>query len=217
MIRIIMADDHEIVRKGLIQIVSGTQGMVVSGEAGSAAELLEELRRGAYDVVVLDIKMPGRTGGSDGRGGLEALTEIRRAHPGLPVLVLSTYSEEEYAVRVLKMGASGYLTKQTAPQELISAIKLAHSGKRYVSPSLAEKLALALGEQAESQPHECLSAREFQVLVMIAEGKALKEIAFALDLSEKTVSTYRARVLEKMGMERNIELARYAMQHGLIE
>jgi DNA-binding NarL/FixJ family response regulator len=217
MIRIIMADDHEIVRKGLIQIVSGAHGMAVSGEAGSADELLEELRRGAYDVVVLDIKMPDQTGRRPGKSGLEALMEIRRDFPGLPVLVLSTYSEDEYAVRVLEMGASGYMTKQAAPQELIGAIKRVHAGKRYVSATLAERLALMVGKQVDKLPHETLSAREFQVMRMIAEGRSLKEAAHDLGLSEKTVSTYRTRILEKMDMKKNIELARYALQHGLIE
>jgi len=217
MIRIIMADDHEIVRKGLIQIVSDTPEMQVAAEVASAGELLDELRRGTYEVVVLDIKMPDNSATHAGKSGLDALISIRTLYPNLPVLVLSTHSEDEYALRVLAMGASGYLTKQAAPQELVGAIRRVHAGQKYISPTLAEKLALSVGKETDRLPHEALSTREFQVLIMIAEGKPLKEIAFDLDLSEKTVSTYRTRVLQKMEMKKNIELARYAVKHGLIE
>lgn len=217
MIRIIMADDHEIVRKGLIQIVSDTPEMEVAAEVASAGELLDELRRGSYDVVVLDIKMPDHSQTHAGKSGLDALISIRTLYPNLPVLVLSTHSEDEYALRVLAMGASGYMTKHAAPQELVGAIRRVYAGQKYISSTLAEKLALSVGKEIDRHPHETLSTREFQVLIMIAEGKPLKEIAYDLDLSEKTVSTYRTRVLQKMDMKKNIELARYAVKHGLIE
>ncbi len=217
MIKIIMADDHEIVRKGLVQIVSGTSEMQVAAEVGSARELLEELRRAQYDVVVLDIKMPDKAHQQSGQSGLDALIAIKRDYPKLPVLILSTHSEDEYALRVLAMGAAGYMNKHVAPQELIGAITRVYAGKKYVSPTLAEKLALSIGKETDRLPHEALSVREFQVMIMIAEGKPLKEIAYDLDLSEKTVSTYRTRVLQKFEMKKNIELARYAVKHGLIE
>lgn len=210
MIKIIIADDHEIIRKGLIQIVSDEPDITVCGEASDARELMKVLSQGECDVVVLDIKMPGKS-------GLEALSDLQRTHAHLPVLMLSTYAEDEYAVRVLKAGAMGFLTKQAAPQELISAIRKIHSGKKYVSVTLAEKLALMVGRETHQPPHEYLSQREFEVMCMIAEGKPLKEIAHDLGLSEKTISTYRARILEKMNMSKNIELARYALQHGLID
>jgi DNA-binding NarL/FixJ family response regulator len=216
-IRIIIADDHEIVRKGLSLIVAGEPDMTVAAEASCAEELLSELRRATYDMVVLDIKMPASIGAQGGAGGLEGLAAIKRDFPNLPVLVLSTYAEDEYAVRMLAMGAAGYLTKQAAPHELIGAIRRVEAGRRYVSAHLAEQLAELVGGKADGFPHEALSVREFQVMRMIAEGRPLKEIAAELGLSEKTISTYRARVLDKMGMTKNIELARYALHHGLIE
>jgi two-component system, NarL family, invasion response regulator UvrY len=210
MIRIVIADDHEIVRKGLIQIVSNDPEMTICGEASDARELLQLLRKEDCDVVVLDIKMPGRS-------GLEVLGDLQSRYPNLPVLILSTYAEDDYAIRILQAGGKGFLSKQTAPQELIAAIRTVYSGKQFVSVTLAEKLALMVGKEADKSPHEKLSAREFMVMRMIAEGMALKEIAYNLKLSEKTVSTYRTRILEKMNMSKNVELARYAIKHGLID
>ena len=210
MIRILIADDHEIVRKGLMQVVAETHDIEVCAEAGSAQETLSILRRCDCSVVVLDISMPGRS-------GLDALKEIKDQHPHLPVLILSTYSEDEYAVRVLKAGAAGYLTKRSAPKELIAAIRKVHAGGKYITESIAEKLAVNLEMSAEQHPHERLSDREHHVMCMIASGKTLKQIADELSLSEKTISTYRTRIMDKMNMKKNTELVRYVMQHGLLE
>lgn len=209
MIRILIADDHEIVRKGLVQIVSETPDLEVCAEAGSAAETLQKLRETDCGVVVLDISMPGRS-------GLDALKEIRHLYRRLPVLMLSTYPEDEYAVRALKAGAAGYLMKQSAPKELIAAIRKVYAGGKYISEHVAEKLAANLETPADGPPHERLSDRELQIMCMIALGKTLKQIADDLSLSEKTISTYRTRTLEKMSMKKNTELVRYAMQNGLL-
>jgi DNA-binding NarL/FixJ family response regulator len=208
MTRVLIADDHEIVRRGLRQLLTDAFPKVRIGEARNAAESLEAVDREEWDIVLLDIAMPGRS-------GLDVLAEIRRRHPKLPVLVLSASPEEDYALRSLKLGASGYLTKQSASDELLAAVRKALSGGRYVSASLAEKLAAALSGDAPNAPHEALSNRELQVLRMIAAGQTLKEIAAELCLSEKTVGTYRARISEKMGLSTNVELTRYAMQHKL--
>ncbi len=210
MIRIVIADDHEIVRKGLVQVVAETPDMEVCGEASGAQETLSLLRQHDCSVVVLDISMPGRS-------GLDALKDIKRQYPHLPVLILSTHSEDEYAVRVLKAGAAGYLTKRSAPKELIAAIRKVHAGGKYISESVAEKLASNLETSAGQAPHESLSDREHHVMRMIASGMTLKQIADELSLSEKTISTYRTRIMEKMNMRKNTELVRYVMQHGLLE
>lgn len=210
MIKIIIADDHEIVRKGLIQILTSEPDIIVAGEAGDGREALELIRRETCDVLVLDISMPHKT-------GMDVLQEVKRERSKLPVLILSTHAEEEYAMRVLKAGASGFLSKQTAPRDLIAAIKKVAGGGRYVSESLAESLAFLVGKTTDVLPHETLSEREFQVMILIAQGKPLKKIAYELSLSEKTVSTYRTRILDKMSVSKNIELARYAWLHGLIE
>ena len=210
MIKILIADDHAIVRKGLKQILSGTHDMVVAAEAGSGHEVMEKIGKGDYDLVVLDIAMPGRS-------GLDILKEIKSQKPKLPVLILSMYPEEQYAVRVLKAGASGYLTKESAPDELIKAIRQISYGRKYVSSSLAEKLALDLEVDIEKPPHEALSDREYEVMCMIASGKRIKEIAKRLSLSEKTISTYRSRILEKMGMKTNAELTHYAIKNKLVD
>lgn len=210
MITILIADDHEIVRKGLVQVVAETPDMEVCAEASSAQETLSLLRQHDCNVVVLDISMPGRT-------GLDALKDIKHEHPHLPVLILSTYSEDEYAVRVLKAGAAGYLTKRSAPKELIAAIRKVHAGGKYISEFVAEKLVTNLETSAGQAPHESLSDREHHVMCMIASGMRLKQIADELSLSEKTISTYRTRIMEKMSMKKNTELVRYVMQHGLLE
>ena len=209
MIKILIADDHAIVRQGLKQTVADQPDMEVVGEARDAAEALKLVREAAWDVVVLDITMPGRS-------GLDLLKELKAERPRLPVLILSMHSEEQFAVRALKAGASGYITKQSAPKELINAIRKVHRGGKYVSPSITETLVFALGADYERAPHEALSDREYQVLCMIARGATLKEIAVELALSEKTISTYRVRVLEKMDMKRNAELIRYALQKELV-
>jgi two-component system invasion response regulator UvrY len=209
MVKILVADDHAIVREGLKQIVADTSGLAVTGEAASEQETLELLRKHDFDVVLLDIAMTGR-------GGLEVLKQIKQEKPELPVLILSMYPEEQYAVRALKMGAAGYLTKVSAPDELIKAIKKIATGRKYVSNSLAEKLAFNLEVDTEKPLHECLSDREFQVMCMIASGKTVKNIAEKLSLSVNTISTYRFRILDKMRMKTNSELTHYAIKNRLV-
>jgi two-component system invasion response regulator UvrY len=209
--KILLTDDHAVVRHGLKQILADEFKRATFGEARNAQEALNRVWKENWDVVVLDITMPGRS-------GLEVLREIKKSKPKLPVLVLSMHPEGQFAVRVLKRGASGYMTKESAPEELVGAIKKVLAGGRYVSPSLAEKLANYLsGGDAQKQPQEKLSDREFQVLRLIASGKIVSEIAKELSLSVKTISTYRSRILEKMGMKNNAELMHYAMQHQLVE
>jgi two-component system invasion response regulator UvrY len=210
MIRILIADDHPIVREGLKQIVAETPGMAVTDEASNAQEVLDKVWRNDYDVVVLDITMPGR-------GGLDILKQLRGEKPGLPVLILSIHPEEQYAVRALKAGAAGYLTKGSAPGELTAAIRQVSAGKKYISSSLAEKLALHLEDDTDKPIHEKLSDREYQILCMIASGETIKEIAQGLFLSEKTISTYRSRILEKMNMKSNAELTHYAIKNRLVD
>ncbi|MEJ7576018.1 MAG: response regulator transcription factor [Pyrinomonadaceae bacterium] len=210
LMRILIADDHAIVRQGLRQTVAGQPDMIVAGEAQNAHETLKLVREQEWDVVVLDITMPGRS-------GLDLLIELKRERPNLPILILSMHSEEQFAVRALKARASGYITKQSAPKELINAIRKVHRGGKYVSPSLAESLAFELGDDNGKSAHEKLSDREYQILRMIATGRTPKEIAAELNLSEKTVSTYRMRLLEKMHMKRNAELIRYALENRLVD
>ena len=192
------------------QILADDFKDAVFGEASTGEEALGKVWKEKWDVVVLDITMPGRT-------GLEVLKEIKQSRPKLPVLVLSMHPEDQFAVRVLKAGASGYLTKDSAPDELVKAIRKVVSGGTYVSAFLAEKLAFEIGTDSSKPPHEALSDREFQVLRLIAAGKSVKEIAAELYLSVKTVSTYRARLLQKMNLETNAELIHYAIQNRLID
>jgi len=210
MIRILIADDHSIVREGLKQIIGETSDMVIAGEASNGHEVLNMVFKNDYDVVVLDITMPGIN-------GLDVLKQIKAQKPKLPILVLTMHPEDQYAVRVLRAGASGYLTKESASDELITAIRKISVGRKYVSSSLAEKLAFGLEFDADKPPHETLSDREYQVLCMIASGKAVKEIGDELFLSVKTISTYRTRILEKMNMKNNAELTHYAIKQGLVE
>ena len=210
MLKILIADDHAIVRQGLKQIVTETQDMIVAGEASNGQELLNKINEDDYDVVVLDITMPGRN-------GIDVLRQLRSERPQLPILILSVHSEEQYALRALKAGASGYLTKESAPDELVLAIRKISGGGKYISSSLAEKLAFDLAAGHEQTPHETLSDREYQVMCMIASGKTVIEIAQELSLSEKTVSTYRARILEKMKMKNNAELTYYAIKNQLVD
>lgn len=210
MIKILIADDHAIVREGLKQIVADTSDMIVTAEASDGHEVLALLSKNNYDVVVLDMAMPGLT-------GLDILKQIKRETPELPVLILSVHPEEQYAVRALKAGASGYLTKERAPDELITAIRKVSMGGKYITSSLAEKLAFELEVDAEKPPHKTLSDREFQVMCMIAKGRTIKNIAEELYLSPKTVSTYRSRILEKMKMKSNEELTHYVINNHLID
>jgi len=209
MINILIADDHSIVRAGLKQIIAEIPDMAIVDEASNGNEVLEKIRMNDYSVVVLDIAMPGIS-------GLEALKEIKSERPGLPVLMLSMYPEDQYAIRVLRSGAAGYLTKESAPAELVTAIRTVANGKKYISPSVAERLVFNLDFEGKREPHELLSDREFQVLCMIASGKAVSDIAKELSLSVKTISTYRSRILEKMKFKNNAELTTYAIQNHLI-
>jgi DNA-binding NarL/FixJ family response regulator len=209
MIKILIADDHAIVRRGLKQILEDTPNIVVADEASTGKEVLEKISEKEYDVVVLDISLPDKS-------GLDILKQLKSQKPKLPVLVLSIYPEEQYAERVLKIGASGYLTKESAPEELITAIKKVSVGGKYITASLAEKLAFNLDEKTDKLLYETLSDREFQVMCSISSGKTQKEIAAELSLSIKTISTYRYRILEKMRMKSNAELTRYAMENKLV-
>jgi len=210
MMKIFVADDHAIVRQGLKQIVADTPDVVVAGEASSGQEVLDKVLTNDYDVVLLDITMPDRS-------GLDILKELKSQKPEINILVLTIHPEEQYAVRVLKAGASGYLTKESAPEELITAIRKVAAGGKYVSSSLSEKLAFDLGTDAEKPLHQTLSDREYQVMCMIASGKTVKEVAEELLLSIKTVSTYRSRVLEKMNLKNNVELTHYAIKNRLVD
>ena len=210
MIRVLVVDDHPIVREGLKQILSDTEDILVVDEADCGQAVLECTAKSNFDVVLLDISMPGRD-------GLEVLRDLKQLKPRLPVLILSMYPEEHYAVRVLRGGASGYLTKSSAPDELISAIRKVASGRKYISATLAERLTYELDRDASKPLHEILSDREYQVMHMLSTGKSVKDIAFELGLSVKTVSTYRSRILEKMNMKNNAEIVLYAVQNKLID
>ena len=208
--RILLADDHTVVRQGLKQILAEVFKNAVFGDAGNAQETLDLIGKEKWDIVILDITMPGR-------GGLEVLREIKKLCPRLPVLVLSVHPENQFALRVLKLGAAGYMTKESAPEELVGAVKKVLAGGRYVSTSLAETLALNLSSGSVRPLQELLSDREFQVLRLIASGRIVSEIARELSLSVKTISTYRTRILEKMRLKNNAELMHYAMEHQLVE
>jgi DNA-binding NarL/FixJ family response regulator len=209
-IRVLVVDDHAVVREGLKRILEDAADVVVAAEAGNAPDALELVRRDGFDVVVTDISMPGR-------GGLELLADLKQEQPRLPVLVLSVHGEDQLAQRALRAGAAGYLTKQTAPEELLRAVRQVAEGRKFVSPRMAERLAEWLDPQAALPAHARLSDREFVVMVRLARGRSVKEIALELSLSVKTVSTYRTRLLDKMGVRSNAELGAYAVQHGLIE
>jgi two-component system invasion response regulator UvrY len=208
MIRVFVADDHAVVRRGVLQILAEAPDMVAAGEASTGREVLQAMREQDYDVLVLDIAMP------DG-GGLEVLKQLRTLKPDLRVLIISMYPERQYAVRALKAGAAGYLTKESAPDELIGAIRKVARGGKYVTQSLAETLVAALGSELGREPHETLSAREYQVMRLLAAGKTVTDIATELSLSAKTISTYRTRVLEKLDLRNTAEIMRYAFEHGL--
>jgi DNA-binding NarL/FixJ family response regulator len=207
--RILIADDHPVVRQGLRQMLTAEAGMTVVGEARSGTEVIDLSRTVEWDIAVLDYNMSGRS-------GVELVKELRQKYPSRPVLILSMYPEERFAVRVLRAGAAGYLTKESAPGELVNALSRVAKGGKYVSPTLAERLAFEL-ERDEKPPHELLSDREYRVMWLLASGKTVGEIASDLHLSPNTVSTYRARVLKKMHMNTTSELMRYAIRHELVD
>jgi len=209
-VKVLIADDHAVFRRGLRETLAEAFSRVTFGEAKTAQETLEHVRRQDWDLVILDISMPGKS-------GLDILDDLKRLRPKLPILLLSMHPEQQFARRALVAGAAGYLTKDSVTEELKEAVKKIVAGGRYVSATLAEKLAVDLRQGADTPLHELLSNREFQVLRMIASGKAVKDIAENLSLSVKTVSTYRARVLEKTGMKTNAELIRYALQTQLVD
>jgi two-component system invasion response regulator UvrY len=209
MVKFLIVDDHPSFRRGVKDILmEGFKGAAVA-ECGNAQEMLDEVRDKKFDLVVMDISMPGRS-------GPEVLKELKGLNPSLPVLILSMHPEDQYAIRMFKAGASGYLTKSSAPEELVHAVKKVLSGGQYVSASVGEALASTVRSGVEKMPHERLSDREYEVLCLIASGKTVSEIADGVNLSVTTISTYRARILEKMGLKNNAELTRYAMQHGLV-
>ena len=210
MLRILIADDHPVFRQGLRQILNEASDMVVTDEVSDGLEVLGRVRAGCCDVVLLDISLPGRN-------GIDILKQLKKERPKLPVLMLTMHPEEQYAIRALKAGASGYLTKESTPDELVTAIRKVSAGGKYVSSSLAETLAYELGRMDEKAPHETLSDREYQIMLLIASGKTVTEIAETLSLSIKTVSTYRSRILEKMRMKNNAELTYYAIKNQLVD
>ncbi len=209
MIRILLVDDHSVVRQGIKQIISASYPQAVFGETGSLRELHDLLSSDKWDVLILDLAFP------DGNG-LETLKQVKQDHPGLPVLILSMYPEDQYALRTIRAGAAGYLSKETAPEELIQALQRVLAGGEYVSASVADQLLQYARGSGDQPVHATLSDREYQVLCLIASGKELREISQELSLSAKTVSTYRARLLTKMNMKTNAELTRYAIQNGLV-
>ena len=210
MIKILVVDDHRVVRDGLKRILVDTPDMVVADEASNGEEVINKVGNNDYDLVLLDISLPGRD-------GLDVLKQLKCTNPKIPILILSMYPEEHYAVRSLRAGASGYLTKQSSSDELIGAIRKVAQGRRYITPSLAEKLAFELGVDVRKLPHERLSDREYQVMCMIGSGKTVKEIAETLSLSIRTISTHRAHILNKMEMKNNAQLTYYAIKNALVE
>lgn len=210
MIKVLVADDHAIVRRGLREILSETPDILVGGEAATAQEVMQLVHAQRWSVVLLDLSLPGGT-------GLELLGEIRRAYPDLPVLILTVQPEDQYAVRAIRAGAAGFLTKESAPDRLIEAVRKVARGGRYVSAELAETLASVLAGDAKKEPHELLSNREFEILKMLASGKTVSKVAQELSLSVKTVSTHRTRILKKMGMKTTAELTHYAVRNHIVE
>ncbi|UJR83263.1 response regulator transcription factor [Sandaracinus amylolyticus] len=209
MIKVLIADDHPVLRRGLREALSETDDILVAGEAASVHEVRERVRAERWDVILLDISLQGGN-------GIELLPEIRKERPDARVLILTVYSEQQYAIRALRAGAAGFLTKEAAPEKLIEAIRKVAGGGRWVSPELAETLASLLAGETSGEPHERLSNRELEILKMIASGRTVSEIAKDLALSVKTVSTHRTRILHKMGMRTNAELTHYAVRHGIV-
>ncbi len=209
MLKLLIADDFPLFRRGVKELLTDGLGAITVGECGNAHDLLELVRHKKWDGVILDITMPGST-------GTETLKQLKAEYPKLPVLVLSMHPEDQYAVRMFKAGADGYLTKASAPEELVKAMKKVLSGGQYVSPSLAEMLAVKLKASTGGIPHERLSDREYEVMCLIASGKSVSEIAETMHLGVTTISTYRARILEKMNLKNNADLTRYALKRGLV-
>jgi two-component system invasion response regulator UvrY len=209
-IRIIIADDHPILRAGMVSVLNASSDLRVVAEAGNGAEVLRAMRDHAFDVLLLDVSMPGKS-------GLDLMRQIRKDNPRLPILIVSSFPEDQYALRSIRAGASGYITKMSAPGELVSAVRTVANGRKYITPAIAEMLAEAVERPDNATPHESLSDREFQTMKMIAAGHSLTEIAEVLCISVKTVSVYRSRVLEKMRMKSNVELTRYVVGRGLNE
>src|SRR5438132_2337747 len=209
--RVLIVDDHEVVRNGLKKILEAQPGGIEFGDAGTAEEAIEQVREQDWDIVILDISLGG------GRNGLDTLKELKQIRPRLRVLILTMHAEEQYARRAFKAGAAGYITKESPRTELVAVINRIIAGSKYISPALAEKLITYINKDAALSPHEVLSDREFQVLRLIASGKTAGEIAKLLSLSDSTISTYRARILEKMGMKTNAELTHYAIQSKLVD
>lgn len=207
--KILIVDDHPIVRDGLKQILGQSADLVVSGEAGNADEALALVRDSDFDLVVLDITLPGRT-------GIDLLRDLRRERPTLPVLMLSIHPEDELGIRAVKAGASGFLSKECASDDLVRAIQLIVAGNKYISRALADRLIEEIQRDTNRPPHEQLSDREYEVMSLIATGSSMKEVAAALSLSKSTVSTYRARILDKLNVKSNAEITRYAIHHGLV-
>ena len=210
MIKILVVDDHIIVREGLKKILLDTPDMVVADEASNGQEVTKKIWNNDYDLILLDISLPGRS-------GLDVLKQLKCTKPQVPILILSVHPEEQYALRALRAGASGYLTKQSAPDELIDAIRKVAKGRKYITSSIAEKLAFELEVDSRKLPHETLSDREYQVMCMIGSGKAAKEIAETLSLSVKTISTHRTHILNKMQMKNNAQLTHYAIKNALVD
>ena len=209
MIRVLVADDHAVVRRGIRQILHETEDIVVAGEASSAAEVWPKALEERFHALILDVNLPGRS-------GLELLTDLKSQKPDLPVIILTMYSEAQYAVRALKSGASGFLTKESAPDKLIEAIRKVVQGGRFITAEVAERLATSVG-RGDGPPHESLTDREFQVLKMIGSGKTVSQIGRELSLSVKTISTHRTRILRKMSLKTNSELTHYAIRNHLVE
>lgn len=210
MIKVLICDDHVIVREGLKHVIEDTTDMRVAGEAGNSQEVTQLARRSKYDVIVLDLSMPGRD-------GLDALKELKRDRPDVPVLIFSMHPEEQFALRTLRAGADGYLTKDSDPDTLLEAIRKVYAGGKYISMGFAELLAAEIQKSGDKPSHEVLSDREFQVLCLLAKGKTSTDVADELSISVKTVSTYRARIMEKTNLKTNVELTHFAIQNGLMD
>lgn len=208
-IEVLIADDHAVVRRGIREILSDVPDIDLCGEVSNAEQVLAMVRKRRWDALVLDLSMPGMS-------GLDLLYELKRSRPELPILILSVHDPQQYAVRMIKAGASGYLTKESAPEQLVAAIRKIAQGGRYLTPETGELLADHLTEPHSEQPHLTLSDREFQVMSALASGKRIKDIATDLSLSPKTISTYRRRALEKLGLETDAELVQYAIRQGLV-
>jgi len=209
MIKILIADDHPIVRQGLKQIISETADMVVKDEASNSQEVIEKIQKSKFDILILDISMPGRS-------GLDILKDIKTERPDLPVLILTMHPEDQLAARVLKAGASGYLTKDSAAEQLVSAVRKIVAGGKYLNPELAERIAFMIGNKSKEYPHEILSDREFHVMCLIGKGKSIREISEELMISPKTVSTYRTRILEKMNFRNDADIIHYTIENKII-